>query len=194
MEINLFTIFIIIFFLGLIYYLIKNADKTILLSKKIEKLERKLSRLIQNNEDFTSFKTKSSKVDSQTENDNKDEKLTLADQIISDSRKENNDLDKKDDLEQTSVQQEVSETDDDSLNENEKVIEGFNNIDYNDMVSSKIKIGSGTFYDSDYSNIYNNYVKNNLLDINNISDDTPSESYLSTKCRGLKKNKKNKKK
>ena len=89
----------------------------------------------------------------------------------------------------------TGDDDDDTGDDNEDftnstVIEGFNNKNYNDDVKNKLYTSSSTIYSTDFSNIYNNYVKNNLLDIthrryNNQGKET--DLYIKSKCRGWKK-------
>tara|TARA_A100001011_G_scaffold390207_1_gene473180 strand:+ start:676 stop:1161 length:486 start_codon:yes stop_codon:yes gene_type:complete len=76
--------------------------------------------------------------------------------------------------------------------EKKEIIEGFNNINYNDFIENKMKVASSTVYDTDFSNIYNTYVKDNLLDIQKVKENNDSiyndtSFYLKSKCRGWKK-------
>ena len=52
---------------------------------------------------------------------------------------------------------------------------------------------SSSVYDVDFSNIYNNYVKDNLLDIRKVkynkNTNNNNSLYVKSKCKGWKKNK-----
>jgi hypothetical protein len=70
------------------------------------------------------------------------------------------------------------------------IIGSFNDEDYDDLIRGSVEIGNSNIYSSDYSNIYNNYVKANVLDLaSKRYQEKPNNNtyYLNSKCRGWKK-------
>ena len=148
-----------------------------------------------NNNDITNgskFTEKKNKKDT-------NEQMTLANKVVKKYSYSDTDLNKMSEEEE---EEEEEMTDDanvlfgkgDSIIENfetEPIIEGFNSTDYNDILENKLGISNSNVYDTDFSNIYNNYVKDNIRDLGITKKNEPVlkdiEPYIKPKCKGWEK-------
>ena len=207
MNIKLETLFCWILILVSLYYIFKFLNRFKILDKRITHIDneiKELNKTIKKNEDTInddndnqSKKNISKKILLESyknidddHNHNHDDDDDDNDDNDDDDNDDDNDDDDDDD-DDDDVNNKVDIPDDKMDNFTDSgVIEGFNNIDYNDDVQNKLNTSSSTIYGTDFSNIYNNYVKNNLLDIKKVKSNTQtrdSDLYIKSKCRGWKK-------
>ena len=194
MHIHLGALTSLIIHIVSIYLIITLINKFDLLKKDVEKIKKNSLKeghvSKKNNNDITNgskFTEKESKKDT-------NEQMTLANKVVKKYSYSDTDIDKM-----SEEEEEEEMTDDanvlsekgDSIIENfetEPIIEGFNSTDYNDILENKLGISNSNVYDTDFSNIYNNYVKDNLLDIQKAKYNNNNTSlYIKSKCRGWKK-------
>lgn len=210
MHINLETCCSWVLHVITFFYIFTFLNKFTNIEKTLSKLDRQIQRL-KNKEYFSDQdddEIKNKKVPTI-------KKKNLADKIVKTSNNDEspvlenkNNKDEKDDDEEDSddnedeqdEQDEQDMEDEDISNSDRKVIEqfedkppieGFNSINYNDLVDKKFNISSTNVYDTDFSNIYNNYIKNNLVDISSTNkkrgEHEKETAYLKTNCRGWRK-------
>ena len=193
MMINLTTIIFFISHLITFYYLIMFMDKVKKMLKKIEKIEKdievKINFLNENTQDDLGNEKKIEKIlEKEQKKIEKEEKNV---KYYSEEAKNKDDEDEDEDEDKDEDEDEDKSNDRDN-SEKKEIIEGFNNINYNDFIENKMKVASSTVYDTDFSNIYNTYVKDNILDIQKVKENNDSiyndtSFYLKSKCRGWKK-------
>ena len=181
MKINLTTIIFLISHLVTFYYLNMFVNKIKKMLKKIENIEKEIEakekKLNKNIQDDLEKEKKIEKILEKEEKKLEKEEKNVKYYSEELENKEDEDEDKYNDYDNT---------------EKKEIIEGFNNINYNDFIENKMKVASSTVYDTDFSNIYNTYVKDNLLDIQKVKENNDSiyndtSFYLKSKCRGWKK-------
>ena len=187
--INLTTIIFFISHLITFYYLIMFIDKVKKMVKKIEKIEKdievKINFLNENTQDDLGNEKKIEKIlEKEQKKIEKEEKNV---KYYSEEAENKDDEDEDDDDDD-----DEDKSNDYDNSEKKEIIEGFNNINYNDFIENKMKVASSTVYDTDFSNIYNTYVKDNILDIQKVKENNDSiyndtSFYLKSKCRGWKK-------
>ena len=183
MKINLTTIIFLISHLVTFYYLNMFVDKIKKMLKKIENIEKEIEAKEKNlNKNIQDDLEKEKKIEKILEKEEKilekeEKNVKYYSEEIENKEEEDEDEDKYNDYDNS---------------EKKEIIEGFNNINYNDFIENKMKVASSTVYDTDFSNIYNTYVKDNILDIQKVKESNDSiyndtSFYLKSKCRGWKK-------